>query len=78
MAAGYGELLRTPHAARLLIGTLLGRLPNATAALAVLLFARAEGGSYALAGGCRPSTAWPTRWASRCWAGPWTASARPG
>ncbi|AJZ84961.1 MFS transporter [Streptomyces antimycoticus] len=51
MAAGYGELLRTPHAARLLIGTLLGRLPNATAALAVLLFARAEGGSYALAGG---------------------------
>ncbi|MEU4895232.1 MFS transporter [Streptomyces sp. NPDC044780] len=50
MAAGYGELLRTPHAARLLIGTLLGRLPNATAALAVLLFARAEGGSYALAG----------------------------
>ncbi|MFE1934613.1 MFS transporter [Streptomyces sp. NPDC059474] len=51
MAAGYGELLRTPHAARLLIGTLLGRLPNATAALAVLLFARAEGGSYALGGG---------------------------
>ncbi|MGW7753799.1 MFS transporter [Streptomyces violaceusniger] len=51
MAAGYGELLRTPHAARLLIGTLLGRLPNATAALAVLLFSRAEGGSYALAGG---------------------------
>ncbi|EXU65438.1 MFS transporter [Streptomyces sp. PRh5] len=50
MAAGYGELLRTPHAARLLTGTLLGRLPNATAALAVLLFARAEGGSYALAG----------------------------
>ncbi|MET7763633.1 MFS transporter [Streptomyces sp. NPDC005393] len=50
MAAGYGELLRTPHAARLLVGTLMGRLPNATAALAVLLFARAEGGSYALAG----------------------------
>ncbi|WP_030839239.1 MFS transporter [Streptomyces hygroscopicus] len=50
MAAGYGELLRTRHAARLLVGTLLGRLPNATAALAVLLFARAEGGSYALAG----------------------------
>ncbi|WP_399093415.1 MFS transporter [Streptomyces sp. BBFR2] len=50
MAAGYAELLRTRHAARLLAGTLIGRLPNATAALAVVLFVRAEGGSYALAG----------------------------
>ncbi|GAA0473294.1 MFS transporter [Streptomyces olivaceiscleroticus] len=50
MAAGYAELLRTRHAARLLVGTLVGRLPNATAALAVVLFTRAEGGSYALAG----------------------------
>ncbi|TSB32455.1 MFS transporter [Streptomyces benahoarensis] len=50
MAAGYAELLRTRHAARLLTGTLIGRLPNATAALAVVLFIRAEGGSYALAG----------------------------
>ncbi|KUJ67198.1 MFS transporter [Streptomyces albus subsp. albus] len=50
MAAGYGDLLRTRHAARLLVGTLTGRLPNATSALSVVLFARAEGGSYALAG----------------------------
>ncbi|TVL90476.1 MFS transporter [Streptomyces sp. SAJ15] len=50
MATGYGELLRTRHAARLLSGTLIGRLPNATAALAAVLFVRAEGGSYALAG----------------------------
>ncbi|MFI9258130.1 MFS transporter [Streptomyces sioyaensis] len=50
MAAGYAELLRTRYAARLLAGTLAGRLPNATAALAVVLFVRAEGGSYALAG----------------------------
>ena len=50
MTAGYGELLRAPHAARLLTGTLVGRLPNATAALAVVLYTRAEGGSYALAG----------------------------
>ncbi|GGR21227.1 MFS family permease [Streptomyces netropsis] len=50
MAAGYGEMLRTRHAARLLAGTLVGRLPSATAALAIVLFARAEGGSYALAG----------------------------
>ncbi|WP_419993570.1 MFS transporter [Streptomyces boninensis] len=48
--AGYVELLRTKHAARLLGGTLLGRLPNATAALAIVLFTRAEGGSYTLAG----------------------------
>ncbi|OAR27110.1 MFS transporter [Streptomyces sp. ERV7] len=50
MAAGYLEILRTRHAARLLVGTLTGRLPNATAAIAVVLFVRAEGGSYSLAG----------------------------
>lgn len=50
MAAGYAEILRTRHAARLLAGTLTGRLPNATAAIAVVLFVRAEGGSYSLAG----------------------------
>ncbi|MGW0751584.1 MFS transporter [Streptomyces sp. NPDC002587] len=50
MAAGYAELLRTRHAARLLVGTLVGRLPNATAPIAIVLFTRAEGGSYSLAG----------------------------
>ncbi|MFI0258116.1 MFS transporter [Streptomyces sp. NPDC017056] len=50
MAAGYAELLRTRHAARLLVGTLIGRLPNATGPLAIVLFTRAEGGSYVLAG----------------------------
>ncbi len=51
MAAGYAELLRTRHAARLLAGTLVGRLPNATAPITIVLFTRAEGGSYSLAGG---------------------------
>jgi MFS family permease len=50
MAAGYLEILRTRHAARLLAGTLTGRLPNATAAIALVLFVRAQGGSYSLAG----------------------------
>ncbi|MFJ4471357.1 MFS transporter [Streptomyces sp. NPDC089424] len=50
MAAGYGEILKAKHAARLLTGTLVGRLPNATAAIAIVLFIRAEGGSYSLAG----------------------------
>ncbi|MER7496015.1 MFS transporter [Streptomyces pharetrae] len=50
MAAGYLDILRTRHAARLLTGTLVGRLPNATAAIAIVLFVRAEGGSYSLAG----------------------------
>ncbi|MFJ7902581.1 MFS transporter [Streptomyces sp. NPDC096198] len=50
MAAGYLEILRAKHAARLLVGTLVGRLPNATAAIAVVLFVRAEGGTYSLAG----------------------------
>ncbi|MER7170699.1 MFS transporter [Streptomyces mesophilus] len=50
MAAGYAELLRTRHAARLLTGTLVGRLPSATGHIAIVLFTRAEGGSYTLAG----------------------------
>ncbi|WNM34099.1 MFS transporter [Streptomyces sp. Li-HN-5-11] len=48
--AGYWEILRARHAARLLAGTLVGRLPNATAAIAVVLFVRAGGGTYSLAG----------------------------
>ncbi|MFJ2904857.1 MFS transporter [Streptomyces sp. NPDC087212] len=50
MATGYLEILRARHAARLLVGTLVGRLPNATAPIAIVLFVRAEGGSYSLAG----------------------------
>ncbi|WP_409237234.1 MFS transporter [Streptomyces sp. PA5.6] len=50
MAAGYAEILRTRYATRLLTGTLVGRLPNATAAIAIVLFIRAEGGTYSLAG----------------------------
>ncbi|WP_030848623.1 MFS transporter [Streptomyces sp. NRRL S-475] len=50
MATGYLEILRARHAARLLVGTLVGRLPNATAAIAIVLFVRAEGGTYTLAG----------------------------
>ncbi|MFF4321456.1 MFS transporter [Streptomyces sp. NPDC001568] len=50
MAAGYVELLRTRHAARLLVGTLVGRLPNGIASIALVMFVRAEGGSYSLAG----------------------------
>jgi MFS family permease len=46
----YLEFLRTPYASRLLGGTLLGRLPNGMGALAVVLFTRAEGGGYSLAG----------------------------
>ncbi|MBD0837968.1 MFS transporter [Streptomyces sp. TRM68416] len=50
MAAGYLEILRARHATRLLAGTLVGRLPNATGAIAIVLFVRAEGGTYSLAG----------------------------
>lgn len=51
MATGYLEILRARHALRLLTGTLVGRLPNATAAIALVLFVRAGGGTYSLAGG---------------------------
>ncbi|WP_392969334.1 MFS transporter [Streptomyces sp. LN245] len=50
MAAGYLEILRARQDTRLLAGTLVGRLPNATAAIAVVLFVRAGGGTYSLAG----------------------------
>lgn len=50
MAAGYLDILRARHAARLLTGTLVGRLPSGTAHIAIVLFTRAEGGSYTLAG----------------------------
>jgi predicted MFS family arabinose efflux permease len=50
MAGGYRDLLRTRHAARLLGGTLLGRLPNAMAALAIVLFLRSQGAGYGTAG----------------------------
>ncbi|WP_078876503.1 MFS transporter [Streptomyces sp. 150FB] len=47
---GYADILRAPSAARLLAGTLLGRLPNATAPIAIVLLVRAAGGSYSFAG----------------------------
>ncbi|MEU6486941.1 MFS transporter [Streptomyces sp. NPDC046887] len=50
-AGGYAELLRAPHALRLLVGTLVGRLPNGTGPIAIMVFTRAEGGSYTLAAG---------------------------
>ncbi|MGP3988935.1 MFS transporter [Streptomyces sp. 3N207] len=50
MATGYAELLRARHAMRLLAGTLVGRLPNATGPIAIALFIRSDGGSMALAG----------------------------
>lgn len=49
-SSGYLDILRAPHAARLLAGTLLGRLPNGTGPVAIVLFVRSEGGSYSLAG----------------------------
>lgn len=50
MSLGYLELLRARHASRLITGTLVGRLPYGTAPLAIVIFTRAEGGSYSLAG----------------------------
>lgn len=50
MSVGYLELLRAPHAARLLTGTLVGRLPYGTAPLAIVIFTRSQGGGYSLAG----------------------------
>jgi hypothetical protein len=50
MATGYLHLLRARHAIRLLAGTLIGRLPTATASLCVVVLTRSHGGDYTLAG----------------------------
>ncbi|MCZ4101808.1 MFS transporter [Streptomyces sp. H39-C1] len=46
----YHAVLGSPHVARLLGGTLTGRLPNAMAPVAIVLWATASGGSIALGG----------------------------
>lgn len=46
----YGAVLGSPHVARLLGGTLTGRLPNGMAPVAILLWATASGSSIAFGG----------------------------
>nr|AKA87336.1 major facilitator superfamily protein [Streptomyces antibioticus] len=46
----YVSLLRSPHAARLLLGTLVGRLPSAMAAVAIPLALRDAGAPYGFIG----------------------------
>jgi MFS family permease len=46
----YLRFLQTRHAARLLGGTLVGRLPTAMAPLVIMLFVRHHGGDYTLGG----------------------------
>ncbi|MGF1425481.1 MFS transporter [Kitasatospora sp. LaBMicrA B282] len=48
--SGYRAVLGAPHVARLMGGTLIGRLPTGMAPIAILLLVRAEHGSLALAG----------------------------
>ena len=46
----YGEVLRVPHVAALVVATLLARFPIGINALAVVLFLRESTGSFAIAG----------------------------
>ncbi|CAM5716974.1 hypothetical protein SMICM304S_04219 [Streptomyces microflavus] len=46
----YGAVLGSPYVARLLGGTLIGRLPNGMAPVAILLWATASGSSIAFGG----------------------------
>ncbi|MET7336080.1 MFS transporter [Nonomuraea sp. NPDC005650] len=47
---GYASLLQAPYVTRLLLGTLVGRLPSAMAALAIPLVLREIGASYDFVG----------------------------
>ncbi|MFJ7275432.1 MFS transporter [Kitasatospora sp. NPDC098663] len=49
-SSSYRAVLGAPHVARLLGGTLIGRLPTGMAPIAILLLVRAEDGPLALAG----------------------------
>lgn len=46
----YGAVLGSPHVARLLGGTLVGRLPNGMAPVAIVLLVTADGGTLAFGG----------------------------
>ncbi|MFD6989308.1 MFS transporter [Streptomyces sp. NPDC059943] len=46
----YGAVLGSPHVARLLGGTLIGRLPNGMAPVAIVLLVTADGGTLAFGG----------------------------
>ncbi|MBP5860573.1 hypothetical protein AB0D38_22905 [Streptomyces sp. NPDC048279] len=46
----YGAVLGSPYVARLVGGTLTGRLPNGMAPVAILVWATASGGSSAFGG----------------------------
>jgi MFS family permease len=48
--SGYAALLRVPHVAALIASTLLARFPIGINALAIVLYLRAERGSFAVAG----------------------------
>ncbi|MFH9348050.1 hypothetical protein [Kitasatospora sp. NPDC017646] len=48
--SGYRAVLGSPHVARLLGGTMIGRLPTGMAPIVILLLVRAEHGPLALAG----------------------------
>jgi MFS family permease len=48
--ARYGRVLRTPHAARLISAGVLARMPQGITSIALVLFLKAETGSYARAG----------------------------
>jgi predicted MFS family arabinose efflux permease len=50
MSSSPVAVLRQPYTARVLAATIIGRLPAGMAPLAILLLARSQGGSYALAG----------------------------
>ncbi len=48
--SGYAAVLRVPHVAALIAATLLARFPIGINALAIILYLRAERGSFAVAG----------------------------
>ena len=50
VVSGYAAVLRVPHVAALIAATLLARFPIGINALAIVLYLRAERGSFAVAG----------------------------
>ena len=66
----YAAVLRVPHVAALIAATLLARFPIGINALAIVLYLRAERGSFAVAGAAwssRATGASTSSWASHAW-----------
>ena len=67
MIARYRALFSTPGVSRLLVSSVVGRLPSGMFSLAILLFVHGSTGSFLVAGSRWGRSRWRARRSARCW-----------